>query len=236
MPHAVTTKDLDVLDRRIIDQLQDDGRRSNVAIARALGVTEATIRNRIDRLVSNGFIRIAAVIDPRKTPYLTDAMIWIRLERGRAREAGEHLASLPNVVYVAYTAGRYDMLIEALFESDDQLFEFLHGTLSKVRGVLQSETYHVLHTVKINYDWKLPLDPAPPEPPPGRSARWRSRSPEPPAPVRSRRPPVGPAPLLAGADGRRMVKTARVASPGSPRPPAAGPRVPAGAPSRSPAR
>src|SRR5262245_66418588 len=128
MAHAVTTKDLDALDCRIIDQLQDDGRRSNVAIARALGVTEATIRNRIDRLIANGFIRIAAVIDPRKTPYLTDAMIWIRLERGHAREAGEHLAALPNVVYAAYTAGRYDMPIEALLESDAQLIAFLTGT------------------------------------------------------------------------------------------------------------
>lgn len=215
MAHAVTTKDLDALDRRIIDQLQDDGRRSNVAIARVLGVTEATIRNRIDRLISNGFIRIAAVIDPRKTPYLTDAMIWIRLERGLARGAGEHLAALPNVVYVAYTAGRYDMLIEALFESDDQLFEFLHGTLSKVRGVLQSETYHVLHTVKINYDWKLPLDPDPPEPKPGRSGRPRRPSPEPHTPPRSRRPVVHPGPLLTGADGRRTARTAHASELGS---------------------
>jgi hypothetical protein len=50
------------------------------------------------------------------------------------------------------------MLIEALFESDEQLFEFLTGTLAKIPGVLQNETYHVLQTVKINYDWKLPLD------------------------------------------------------------------------------
>jgi Lrp/AsnC family transcriptional regulator for asnA, asnC and gidA len=192
MPHAVTTKDLDALDCRIIDQLQDDGRRSNVAIARALGVTEATIRNRIDRLVSNGFIRIAAVIDPRKTPYLTDAMIWIRLERGLAREAGEHLAALPNVVYVAYTAGRYDMLIEALFESDDQLVEFLHGTLSKVPGVLQSETYHVLHTVKINYDWRLTLDLDPPGTKPRRIDRQPRRSSEP-RPVVLRGPAAAPA-------------------------------------------
>ena len=103
--HAVTTKDLDALDRRIIDQLQEDGRRSNVAIARVLGVTETTIRHRIDRLISHGFIRIAAVIDPRKTPYLTDAMIWIRLERGKAREAGEHLAALPNVVLTPHIGG-----------------------------------------------------------------------------------------------------------------------------------
>jgi Lrp/AsnC family transcriptional regulator, regulator for asnA, asnC and gidA len=212
MAHAVTTKDLDALDRRIIDQLQDDGRRSNVAIARALGVTEATIRNRIDRLVSNGFIRIAAVIDPRKTPYLTDAMIWIRLERGRAREAGEHLASLPNVVYVAYTAGRYDMLIEALFESDDDLFEFLHGTLSKVRGVLQSETYHVLHTVKINYDWKLPLDPGPAASRLGRSGRRPLRSSEP--PTLARRQVVQPGALPAGADGRRTDRLVLAAEPG----------------------
>lgn len=155
---AVTTRDLDALDREIIEQLQEDGRRSNVAIARALGVTETTIRHRIDRLISNGFIRIAAVIDPRKTPYLIDAMIWIRLERGRAREAGRRIAALPNVVYVAYTAGRYDMLVEALFESDEELLEFMTSKLSKTVGVLQSETYHVLQTVKINYDWKLPLD------------------------------------------------------------------------------
>jgi Lrp/AsnC family transcriptional regulator for asnA, asnC and gidA len=155
---TVTTRDLDALDRRIIEQLQDDGRRSNVAIARVLGVTETTIRYRIDRLISNGLIRIAAVIDPRKTPYLTDAMIWIRLDRAKGPEAGRALAALPNIVYVAYTAGRYDMLIEALFESDEQLFEFLTRALSKVPGVLQSETYHVLQTVKINYDWKLPLD------------------------------------------------------------------------------
>jgi Lrp/AsnC family transcriptional regulator for asnA, asnC and gidA len=56
------------------------------AIARVLGVTETTIRNRIDRLISKGFIRIAAVIDPRKTPYLTDAMIWIRLDGRKAHE------------------------------------------------------------------------------------------------------------------------------------------------------
>ena len=170
----MTTRDLDHLDRRIIEQLQEDGRRSNVAIARVLGVTETTIRHRIDRLISKGFIRIAAVIDPRKTPYLTDAMIWIRLDRGQAGEAGPALAALPNVVYVAYTAGRYDMLIEALFESDEQLFDFLTTGLAQIPGVLQSETYHVIQTVKINYDWKLPLDQGGPE---GGGPRHRGRRP-----------------------------------------------------------
>jgi Lrp/AsnC family transcriptional regulator, regulator for asnA, asnC and gidA len=155
----LTVLDLDALDRRIIAHLQDNGRRSNAAIARGVGVTETTIRNRIERLVSNGFIRITAAIDPRRTPYQVDALIWMRLDRGRkVTKAAERLAELPNVVYAAYTSGRYDLLIEALFQSDTALFEFLSSPFLASHGIAHSETYHVLRTVKINYDWKLPLD------------------------------------------------------------------------------
>jgi Lrp/AsnC family transcriptional regulator for asnA, asnC and gidA len=154
----LTVLDLDPLDRRIIAQLQDNGRRSNAAIARTVGVTETTIRNRIERLVANGFIRITAVIDPRRTPYQVDALIWMRLDRGRkAARAAERIAELPNVVYAAYTSGRYDLLIEALFQSDTALFEFLSSPFLASQGIAHSETCHVLRTVKINYDWKLPL-------------------------------------------------------------------------------
>jgi Lrp/AsnC family transcriptional regulator for asnA, asnC and gidA len=156
--NLLTLQDLDELDRRIIARLQENGRQSNAGIARAVGVTEATIRYRIDRLISKGFIRVTAVVDSRKTPYQVDAIIWIRLERKKVAYAGERLAGLPNVVYVAYTSGRYDLLVEALFESDQALFDFLTTKLTASLGVVQSETYHVLRTVKINYDWKLPVD------------------------------------------------------------------------------
>ena len=155
---SLTVHDLDDLDRKIIEHLQGNGRLSNAAIARALGVTEATVRHRIERLISNGFIRITAVINPRKTAYQVDVIIWVRLERGKARASAERIAQFPNVVYVGLTTGRYDLLVEALFESDEELFEFLTSKLSRSLGVTQSETYHVLRTVKINYDWKLPLD------------------------------------------------------------------------------
>lgn len=154
----LTIHDLDDLDREIVAHLQENGRRSNVAIARALRVTETTVRHRIERLIAGRFIRIAAVIDPRKTAYQIDAIIWAALERGRALEAAEAIARLPNVVYVGLTAGRYDVLVEALFETDDELFEFLTKKLSRRIGIVRSETYHVLRTVKINYDWKVPLD------------------------------------------------------------------------------
>jgi Lrp/AsnC family transcriptional regulator for asnA, asnC and gidA len=155
---ALTIHDLDDLDRQIVAHLQENGRRSNVAIARALRVTETTVRHRIERLIAGGFIRIAAVIDPRRTAYQVDAIIWAELERGRALGAAEAIARLPNVVYVGLTTGRYDVLIEALFETDDELFEFLTRKLSRRIGIVRSETYRVIRTVKINYDWKVPLD------------------------------------------------------------------------------
>ncbi len=154
---SLTLNDLDDLDLRIIELLQENGRRSNVAMAQQLGVAEATVRHRIERLLADGFIRIAAVINPRRTNYQVDALIAIRVERHRALPVGDWLARFPNVVYVGYTTGRHDLLVEALFESDEELFEFLTEKLSIPRGITQTETSHVLRTVKINYDWRLPL-------------------------------------------------------------------------------
>jgi Lrp/AsnC family transcriptional regulator for asnA, asnC and gidA len=157
-PDGLTVHHLDDLDRGIIEELQENGRTPNAAIARTLGVTETTIRNRIERLISGGFLRIAAVIDHRKTAYQVDAVIWMRLDRRRARAAAARIASFPNVVYVGHTTGRYDLLVEALFASDEEMFEFLTTGLSESWGVQQTETCHILRTEKINYDWKVPLD------------------------------------------------------------------------------
>jgi Lrp/AsnC family transcriptional regulator for asnA, asnC and gidA len=152
-----TVHDLDRLDRSLIEELQANGRQSNAAIGRTLGVTETTIRNRIERLTSEGFIRITAVIDPRCTVYRVNAIIWMRVDRSRATETARRIAAFPNVVYVGHTTGRYDLLVEALFESDEELFAFLTRKLSGSLDIIQSETYHVLRTDKINYDWKLPV-------------------------------------------------------------------------------
>jgi Lrp/AsnC family transcriptional regulator for asnA, asnC and gidA len=129
-----------------------------VAIARALRVTETTVRHRIERLLTAGFIRIAAVIDLRKTAYRIDALIWAELDRAALRMTAKLLAALPNVVYVALTAGRFNVLIEALFESEDELIEFIEAKLTRAQDVVRTEMYHVLQTLKITYDWKVPLD------------------------------------------------------------------------------
>jgi Lrp/AsnC family transcriptional regulator for asnA, asnC and gidA len=153
-----TLGDLDATDFRIIRLLQENGRATNIEIARAIGVTEGTVRRRIDRLTSSNIIKVVAVLNPTKTGYLTDAIIAVTTERGGMLKAGASLARLPEVVYVSYTTGQYDIIVEVLFRSDDELFAFLTETLSKIEGIRSSVTFHVLSTAKINYDWKLPFE------------------------------------------------------------------------------
>jgi len=156
-PRLKTLDDLDATDLKIITLLQENGRASHIQMARSIGVTEGTVRRRVDRLISRNIIKIAAVLNPAKTGYLTNAIIGISTERGKLLEVGSALARRPEVVYVSYTTGLYDIIAEVLLRSDDELFAFLTEPLSKVHGIRSVVTFHVLRTAKINYDWKLPV-------------------------------------------------------------------------------
>jgi Lrp/AsnC family transcriptional regulator for asnA, asnC and gidA len=150
--------DLDSVDLAIVGLLQEQGRTTNAHIARVLGVSEPTVRKRIDRLVADEIIKLVAVLNPRKTGYQTDVLIGIRVEPGNLLTVGEALSRCEEVVYLGYTTGRHDILVEMLFRDDEALFEFLNQQLPAVGSIVSTETYHVLRTEKINYDWKLPIE------------------------------------------------------------------------------
>jgi Lrp/AsnC family transcriptional regulator for asnA, asnC and gidA len=150
--------DLDSVDLAIVGLLQEQGRTTNAHIARVLGVSEPTVRKRIDRLVADEIIKLVAVLNPRKTGYQTDVLIGIRVEPGNLLTVGEALSQREEVVYLGYTTGRHDILVEMLFRDDEALFEFLNQQMPAVGSIVSTETYHVLRTGKINYDWKLPSD------------------------------------------------------------------------------
>ncbi len=151
-----TLYDLDEIDLAIIRLLQEQGRTSNAQIARVVGVSEPTVRKRIDRMVAGDIVKVVAVLNPHRTGYATDVLIGIRVQPGRLLEVGRALAALEHVVYVGYTTGRHDILAEALFRDDEELFDFLEHDLPALGGVVSTETAHVLRTGKINYEWKLP--------------------------------------------------------------------------------
>jgi len=150
--------DLDDTDIAIVRLLQEHGRTSNAQIARDLGVSEATVRKRIDRLFQDEVIKVTAVLNPRKLGYTSDVLIGIRVAPGRLLEVGRVLAALDQVVYLGYVTGSYDILTEMLFRDDEELFHFLEQEMPSIDGVVSTETSHVLRTGKINYDWKLPAE------------------------------------------------------------------------------
>lgn len=150
--------DIDNLDRQIISMLQKDGRMPYVEIARQLETPESTIRRRAERLVKEGLIKIAAVANPFKVGLPIVALIGVDVELQSLKEVADQLTAMPEVRYVGYATGAHDLIIEALFPSNESLYRFLTEKLAQVKGIHKTETSIQLHIAKRSYEWPLPGD------------------------------------------------------------------------------
>ncbi len=142
---------LDDISKQIIEQLQQDGRRSYAAIGQAVGLSEAAARQRVQRLLDAGAMQIVAVTDPMTLGFRRQTMIGVRCS-GDLEQVAEQLVALDEIDYVVITAGSFDLLIEVVCEDDDQLLEIL----SRVRGipsVTATETFVYLKLCKQTYSW-----------------------------------------------------------------------------------
>jgi Lrp/AsnC family transcriptional regulator for asnA, asnC and gidA len=143
---------LDEINKAIIEQLQADGRRSYGAIAQAVGLSEAAVRQRVQRLRESGMIQIVAVTDPLQVGFNRQGMVGICVE-GDVRRVAEKLASVPEIDYVVICAGAYDLLVELVCEDDNHLLEVLTSTIRAIPGVRSTETFQYLKLVKQTYTW-----------------------------------------------------------------------------------
>jgi Lrp/AsnC family transcriptional regulator, regulator for asnA, asnC and gidA len=143
---------LDDVSKRIIEQLQEDGRRPYASIGKAVGLSEAAVRQRVQRLVDSGVIQIVAVTDPMQVGFSRQAMIGIRVT-GDVTAVADRLAELPEVDYVVITAGSFDLLIEVVCEDDDHLLELISHRLRSLPEVLSTETFVYLKLRKQLYNW-----------------------------------------------------------------------------------
>lgn len=141
------------LDKRIIEHLQQDGRRPFTQIAADLGVSEAAVRARTNRLVERGILQVVGVTDPLKLGFQQQAMIGVRCERNRLIEVADAVSSFTEVDYVVITAGAFDLLIEVVCENNEALLAFLTEKLRAVDGVRETETFVYLRMVKQTYHW-----------------------------------------------------------------------------------
>ena len=146
---------LDDFDKRIIAQLQQDGRRPYTQIAPAVGLSEAAVRQRVQRLVESGVMQIVGVTDPRMVGFGRQAMIGLTVE-GDTRTVADAVAALPEVVYVVLTAGSLDVLVEVVVEDDEHLLELLNNKIRAIDGVRDTETFLYLRIHKETYAWGAP--------------------------------------------------------------------------------
>jgi Lrp/AsnC family transcriptional regulator for asnA, asnC and gidA len=138
--------------KSIIEQLQQDGRRSYAAIAAEVGLSEAAVRQRVQRLLDAEVMQIVAVTDPLQVGFQRQAMIGMRVA-GDMTPVAQALSEMPEVSYVVTTAGSFDVLAEVICEDDDHLLDLLTSRIRTLPGVTTTETFVYLKLNKQLYNW-----------------------------------------------------------------------------------
>jgi Lrp/AsnC family transcriptional regulator for asnA, asnC and gidA len=142
---------LDDVAKQIIEQLQEDGRRPYATIGKAVGLSEAAVRQRVQRLLDAGVMQIVAVTDPLQLGFPRQAMIGLRTN-GDLESVADRLAEFEEIDYVVITAGSFDLLAEVVCRNDAHLLEILQR-LRAVDGVLATEAFVYLKLRKQTYSW-----------------------------------------------------------------------------------
>jgi Lrp/AsnC family transcriptional regulator, regulator for asnA, asnC and gidA len=143
---------IDDVDKAIIEQLQQDGRLPYTKLGAAVGLSEAAVRQRVQRLVESGFVQIVAVTDPLTLGFRREAMIGLKIE-GDLRGVADTIASIPEVSYVVVVSGSFDLLMEVVCEDDDHLLALLNDKVRSIPGVRSTETFTYLRLYKQTYAW-----------------------------------------------------------------------------------
>ena len=143
---------LDDTNKQIIEHLQRDGRMSYATLAKTIGLSEAAVRQRVQRLLDGGLMQIVAVTDPLTLGFARQAMVGIKVN-GDLRVVADALAEIPEVDYVVICAGGYDLLCELVCTDDAHLLELLNDQVRAVPGVAATETFMYLKLAKQTYAW-----------------------------------------------------------------------------------
>jgi Lrp/AsnC family transcriptional regulator, regulator for asnA, asnC and gidA len=143
---------LDEVSKAIIEQLQQDGRRAYAAIGKAVGLSEAAVRQRVQRLLDTGVMQIVAVTDPRQVGFPRQAMVGITVD-GDIDIVAKELENVPEIEYIVITAGSHDLLVEVVCEDDEHLLEVINRRIRGIPSVRRTETFVYLKLRKQHYAW-----------------------------------------------------------------------------------
>jgi len=143
---------LDDVSKAIIEQLQQDGRRPYATIGKAVGLSEAAVRQRVSRLLETGVMQIVAVTDPLQVGFNREAMIGIEVD-GDMEAVADLLSLMDEISYIILTAGSFDIILEVVCEDDEALLEVINRKIRAIPGVRRTETFMYLKLRKQSYTW-----------------------------------------------------------------------------------
>ena len=143
---------LDDTSRAIIAELQQDGRRAYATIGKSVGLSEAAVRSRVQRLTESGILQVVGVTDPLQLGFARQAMLGIRVA-GDVEPVADRLSTLEDVDYVVVTAGSFDLLVEVVCRDDDHLLDVVNRQIRAMTDVLSAEIFLYLKLAKQTYAW-----------------------------------------------------------------------------------
>lgn len=143
---------LDGVSKAIIEQLQQDGRRPYASIGKAVGLSEAAVRQRVSKLLETGVMQIVAVTDPLQVGFSREAMIGIEVD-GDMEAVADLLSLMDEISYIILTAGSFDIILEVVCEDDEALLEVINRKIRAIPGVRRTETFMYLKLRKQSYTW-----------------------------------------------------------------------------------
>jgi Lrp/AsnC family transcriptional regulator for asnA, asnC and gidA len=146
-------KALDSVDCQMIQLLQKDGRISNTEIAKRIGISEATVRTRLNRLIEEEFIQIVAVSNPIKLGFDIVGNIRIHVEIKKMDKIIKELKKLKPLWFIVQTTGGTGIDTEFVVKSLDELNELIFENINKIDGIIKTETSLFLKYIKRQYDW-----------------------------------------------------------------------------------
>ena len=152
MPAKDGQSTVDPVDKLIIEQLQEDGRRPYTEVAMKVGLSEAAVRQRVKTMINSGVMQIVAVADPLRSGFPIEVMVALRVE-GDLMKTAEALAAVPEIIYVVVAAGSFDILVEVLCSDHDHLLMLLNEKIRTIPGVTRAETFTYLRIVKETYSY-----------------------------------------------------------------------------------
>jgi Lrp/AsnC family transcriptional regulator for asnA, asnC and gidA len=139
---------VDELDLKLMQELQKNGREAYVALAKMLGVVEGTVRKRVKKLLDKNTIKIVAVPNPRALGYSFLSIMGLQVRMADLRKVAENLAQKPNVCYLAFVTGRYDLMAIIMTRSPEELSQFIEKEISALPSILRTETFVNLDIIK----------------------------------------------------------------------------------------